>query len=196
MKVQIEEVDQVCRDGSIVPIEAVTTLVADAGRRVTAIIGISRDITERKQAELELGQWNRALQFISSADSLLVHTIDEQTLTDQICAVITRAGVYRMAWIRYAMHDEAKSVPPVSSCGFEDGFLETINPTWADTDRGRGPIGTAIRMGWYCCPRNIPGDIAFDPWREAATPRDISPPSPSRWNQMAPSSVRSISTAQ
>jgi PAS domain S-box-containing protein len=171
VKVQIEEVDQVRRDGSIVPTEAVTTLMADADRRVTTIIGISRDITERKQAGMELSQRNRALQLISSADSLLVHATDEQTLTDQICAMIIRTGGYRMAWIGYAMHDEAKSIRPVSSSGFEDGYLETINLTWADTDRGRGPTGTAIRTGRYCRARNNPGDIAFGPWREAATHR-------------------------
>ncbi|MDD5170170.1 MAG: PAS domain S-box protein [Syntrophales bacterium] len=47
------EVDQFCKDGSPVTAEVVTTLIADEGGEVTVILGVSRDITERKQAEEE-----------------------------------------------------------------------------------------------------------------------------------------------
>ena len=50
-RVQIHEMDQVRKDGSVVPTEVVTTLIMDAGRRVVHIQGVSRDITERKKAE-------------------------------------------------------------------------------------------------------------------------------------------------
>jgi PAS domain S-box-containing protein len=50
-RTQTHELVQTCRDGSTVPTEVVTTLVANASGRVTHIQGVSRDITERKQAE-------------------------------------------------------------------------------------------------------------------------------------------------
>ena len=43
-----------------------------------------------------------------------------------------------------------KSVRPAAYSGFEQGYLETLRITWADTDRGRGPTGTAIRTGQPC----------------------------------------------
>ncbi|MDD1730039.1 MAG: PAS domain-containing protein [Methanospirillum sp.] len=50
-RVQITEIYQTCKDGSIVPTEVVTTLVQDQNGNVVEIIGVSRDITERKEAE-------------------------------------------------------------------------------------------------------------------------------------------------
>jgi K+-sensing histidine kinase KdpD len=76
-----------------------------------------------------------------------------------------------MVWIGYAEHDEAKSVRPVAFSGFEGGYLETLNLTWADTERGRGPTGTAIRTGKIAACRNMLTDPAFEPWREEAIKR-------------------------
>jgi PAS domain S-box-containing protein len=46
------EVDQTRKDGTIVPIEVATTLVTDASGRVTHLQGVTRDISERRRAEL------------------------------------------------------------------------------------------------------------------------------------------------
>jgi PAS domain S-box-containing protein len=58
----ITEIDQPRKDGTIVPTEVVTTLLTDAEGRVTAILGVSRDITGRRQAELALRQLNETLE--------------------------------------------------------------------------------------------------------------------------------------
>jgi PAS domain S-box-containing protein len=47
----LAEIDQVHKDGSIIPTEVVTTLITDANGALTEILGVTRDITERKQAE-------------------------------------------------------------------------------------------------------------------------------------------------
>lgn len=39
---------------------------------------------------------------------------------------------------------------PVAEAGFGQGCLETRRVTWADTERGRGPTGTAVRTGRPC----------------------------------------------
>ena len=56
------------KDGTIVDTEVVTTLVTDAGGRVTHLQGVSRDVTVRKQAEEELrrvSHWLEHTQRIS-----------------------------------------------------------------------------------------------------------------------------------
>ena len=55
-RTQVNRVDQLRRDGSIVPTEVVTTLVANPEGRVTEILGVTRDITERIEAEARLMQ--------------------------------------------------------------------------------------------------------------------------------------------
>lgn len=53
-RVWVTEIFQLRKDGSTVPTEAVTTLVADDHGNAVEIIGVSRDITERKEAEAKL----------------------------------------------------------------------------------------------------------------------------------------------
>ncbi|HEX3014291.1 MAG TPA: PAS domain S-box protein [Methanobacterium sp.] len=71
----------------------------------------------------------------------------------------------------YPHEDEAKTVRPVAYSGFEEGYLETLNITWADTECGRGPTGTAIRTGKPSACKNMYLDPKFEPWRENAIKR-------------------------
>ena len=129
------------------------------------------DVTERKRAETELRRKNRALATISNSNQALLRAQDETALLNEICRICVETGGYRMAWIGYAEHDAAQSVRPVAQCGFEDGYLDAVNISWADTERGRGPTGTAIRTSQVCLARNIPGDPSYAPWRAAAIQR-------------------------
>ena len=76
-----------------------------------------------------------------------------------------------MVWIGYAENDENKTVRPVAYSGYEEGYLETMQLTWADNERGRGPTGTAIRTGQPSMCRNMLTDPAFTPWRAEAIKR-------------------------
>jgi signal transduction histidine kinase len=71
----------------------------------------------------------------------------------------------------YAENDPGKTVRPVESYGFEEGYLETLNITWADSERGQGPTGTAIRTGQVTLCRHMLTDPRFAPWREEALRR-------------------------
>ena len=53
-RISVVELDNKCRDGSIVTTEAVATLVTDDRGRVREVLGVTRDITERKRAEQAL----------------------------------------------------------------------------------------------------------------------------------------------
>ena len=73
-----------------------------------------------------------------------------------------------MAWVGYAEHDGAKSVRPVAWTGTEEEDITKLGITWADTERGRGPTGTAIRSGRTCWIRDYTTDPQVAPWRENA----------------------------
>ena len=129
-------------------------------------------LQERKQAENELRNINRALRLTSLCNQEMVRATDETALLQTICKIAVEHGGYRMAWVGFAEQDEAKSVRPVAQAGFEEGYLDTVNITWADTELGRGPTGKAIRTGQTVLARNIPTDPAFvGPWRAAAIQR-------------------------
>jgi PAS domain S-box-containing protein len=62
MRVMVHEMDQVCKDGSIIHTEVVTTLMTNDQGRVNEILGVSRDITERKLAQQEIARLNEELE--------------------------------------------------------------------------------------------------------------------------------------
>lgn len=114
---------------------------------------------------------NRSLKTLSAGNRAVVRADNEQTLLAEMCRIIVEIGGYRLAWVGYAEQGPGKTVRPVAQAGYEEGYLATLNLTWADTERGRGPTGTAIRTGQPCIARNIQTDPAFVPWREEARKR-------------------------
>jgi PAS domain S-box-containing protein len=58
----VSEVEQPCKDGSIVATEVTTTFLRDAAGRIDRILGVSRDITERRRAEAEIHALNESLE--------------------------------------------------------------------------------------------------------------------------------------
>jgi PAS domain S-box-containing protein len=129
------------------------------------------DITEQKRAEEELHQLNRTLQALSHSSQAMMHAKDESEYLEEVCNIIVKDCGHTMVWIGFAENDENKTVRPVAYAGFEQGYLETLKITWADTERGRGPTGTAIRTGKPSMCRNMLTDPAFRPWREQAIKR-------------------------
>jgi PAS domain S-box-containing protein len=62
VRVMTHEIDQLKKDGTIVHTEVVTTLMKDDTGKVTEILGVSRDISERKQAQREIARLNEVLE--------------------------------------------------------------------------------------------------------------------------------------
>ena len=145
--------------------------VFDEAGRFLGYRGVGRHITERKRAEENLRRLNRELRAISDCNQALLRATDEPTLLTNICRIVCEEAGYRMAWVGYAEQDEAKSVRPVAWAGAEGGYLTSAGVTWADTDRGRGPTGTAIRSGQSCCIQDFATDPRLAPWRESALQR-------------------------
>ncbi len=158
------------RDGRMFPVEHINTPLVNQGTVVGAVV-VFRDITERKQNEEALHRLNRELRAISDCNQVLVRAEDEQTLLNDICRIICDEAGYRMAWVGYTEHDEAKTVRPVAWAGAEDGYLATVNVTWADTERGWGPTGTAVRTEASAYIQDFTTDPKAVPWREDAVLR-------------------------
>jgi PAS domain S-box-containing protein len=134
--------------------------------------GVVVDVTDLKREEAKLQRVNRALKTLSECNQALVRAQDEATLVSDLCRILVEHGGYRMAWIGFAEQDAAKSVRPVAQTGFQEGYLNQVSITWADSERGRCPTGTAIRKGKPVIGRDITTDPLFDPWREA--PQQLS----------------------
>jgi len=157
-----------------------TVFYADIGGATTIshgrrwLVGFFADVTDRKRAEEELYGVNRALRTLSLSNEALVRASDESSLFESVCRILVEQGGYRLAWVGLAEQDDQKTVRPVAQAGYEQEYLETVQITWADTERGRGPTGTAIRTGRPVIANDFSTDSDFTPWREQATKRGFA----------------------
>jgi len=119
----------------------------------------------------EIIRLNRALRVLSRCNKVLVRSEEESQLLLEICRTIVETGNYRMAWVGYAGQDSDKTVRPVAEYGIDEGYLDALDITWADTERGRGPTGTAIRTGMPQINQDFLHNLALLPWREDAVKR-------------------------
>jgi len=126
------------------------------------------EIAERKRTEQALQHLNRELQAISNCNQTLMRAEEEQTLLNEICHLICDKAGYRMAWVGYAEHDDAKTVRPVAWAGTEDGYPAIADLTWADTGLGLGPSGVAIRSGESVCIQDFAAEPQTAPWTKSA----------------------------
>ncbi|MGO8735498.1 MAG: PAS domain S-box protein [Terriglobia bacterium] len=159
------------RDGHTTPVVYNASVYKDENGSVIGVFAAARDITERKRAEAELRRVNRALQALTECNEAMVRASEESDLLEKVCRLLVEVGGFRLVWVGYAEQDEAKSVRAVAHAGFEEGYLATLNLTWADEERGRGPTGEAIRTGQPCQARNLLEDPKVVPWRAEATRR-------------------------
>jgi diguanylate cyclase (GGDEF)-like protein/PAS domain S-box-containing protein len=135
------------------------------------MLDVGKEIPAPGPEERACARLIRELRAVSSCNQTLMRAVDEQALLDDICRIVCQEAGYRMAWVGFAENDEAKTVRPVASAGFADGYVERVAVTWADTERGRGPIGTAIRTGRTVCLQDYASDPEGAPWRAEALQR-------------------------
>jgi PAS domain S-box-containing protein len=102
-RIVTEEVEYLRKDGTTVPTETVTKLLTDEHGKVRHVLGISRDIAERKRAEEALRQANEAvakaeahyrLMFNSVSDAVFVHKLGENGLPGRYLEVNDSACRY------------------------------------------------------------------------------------------------------
>jgi PAS domain S-box-containing protein len=157
-------------DGTRFPSEVTSVVFKGTDGQLRASV-IVHDISERKKKEAELHQLNRTLRAHSHSDQALVRASTEAEYLDEVCRIVVQECGYAMVWIGFAEDDDDKTVRPAAYAGFDREYLDSLHITWADTERGRGPTGTAIRTGRPGIVHNMLTDPNFAPWREEALQR-------------------------
>ena len=155
--------------------EAVNTgmaFLSKLGRMISRLsysnISLARSLEERRRQALQLEALNRTLRARINCERALIESTDEEALMHTVCQIFLRDFGHKMVWIGYAEEDDARSIRPVASAGIDDGYLASLQLSWADTEHGSGPIGAAIRTGQMSACHNMLTDPDCAPWREQA----------------------------
>lgn len=161
----------ISKGGAKVPIDDSGSPIRDQDGKVTGVVLVFHDISERKKGEEALYKLNRHLRAISDSDEALMHANEETKFTKEVCNIIVKDCGYALVWVGFAENDKEKTVRPVAFAGFDEGYVDALRVTWDEkSERGRGPTGTVIRTGKpYVC--NMKSDVNFNPWRAQADKR-------------------------
>jgi signal transduction histidine kinase/CheY-like chemotaxis protein len=135
---------------------------------VIGVAVLAEDVTNQRRAEAHQRRLYREMRAISRCNEVMIRVTDEQELLDEVCRIVCDDAGYRLAWVGYVEHDEAKTIRPVASAGAGEGELERSGITWAETPRGMGPTGVAARTGRTSFIQNLETDPLAAPWREDA----------------------------
>lgn len=127
-------------------LEATKTPVYDRDGVVIGTAGISRDITDRKQAQEKVARLTRLYAILLQANQAIMRRITRQQLFEDVCRLAVSHGKLRAAFIRVANGD-----PHQVQTGFFGGSEEEQADLRLVTDSdlldGPGPTGKALREG-------------------------------------------------
>jgi PAS domain S-box-containing protein len=97
-----------------------------------------------QQVEAGWRHTERALRAVATSNEVLNRATTEAELLQEVCRMIVDAGGYRLAWIGQVEYDEQKTIRPLAQAGCPEDYLDETKTTWAETEWGSGPTGTAI----------------------------------------------------
>ena len=167
--IRYDDLPLVAKDGTRFSVEFVSSAYDCEGIQV--IQCNIRDNIKRHLAEIALIATTRALKMLSESNVALLSAETESTLLSEYCRIAVQTGGYVMAWVGLAEEGGNRSVRPISSFGRDDGYLELVNVSWAESDRGNGPSGRAIRSGQVQFSDAVASDSTMTPWRDEALKR-------------------------
>jgi len=161
------------KNGTMVWTEVAVSPMYDRTGQFIEFVGISRNIADRKAAEVALNlrttQLNRLNQLyaaLNQINQVVLASPTRQVLLDKICEAMVEHGPFSAAWIGWndpltcEVNIEAKHG---DRSGYFDGNLVRSD----DTPQGQGPAGRAIREGHTCVANDFLGPIPPSPWRDA-----------------------------
>ena len=89
-KIRTDNLDEVHKNGKIVKVEVVTTILADQNGKAASILGMSRDITRRKLVEESLRNANQELKLYIQTIEKLRDELLHQAITDSLTGLYNR----------------------------------------------------------------------------------------------------------
>jgi PAS domain S-box-containing protein len=168
------EIKHTKANGQRIVVDSRWALQAGRNGEPPSFIEVNRDITAKKIGEEEFRKVDRALRTLSEFNQAMVRQSDEMEMLRQACKIVAHVGGYRLVWVGFANQDENKTVSPVASAGYDNGYLEQARITWADDERGQGPCGVSIRTGKLSVSQNAESNPVFSPWRFEALKRGFA----------------------
>jgi PAS domain S-box-containing protein len=157
------------RDGSVFDAHVTTTPFYSEDGRIAGYVGISYDVTERKQAQRRIERSNRALQMLSRCNELVARCDAEAELAQGACDAILEIGGFRIVQLAYAQAGENRNFTLRAHAGAGEDLMMGLRLSWSEAEvGGGGPAARAVRSGQPVFVRDALADPEFAPWVDNA----------------------------
>lgn len=140
------ETERIRKNGDGVTVSFSATAFRDAGGKVSGILSILADITERKRAEERIRKLNRTLAMLSDINQAIVRIREPQELFEKACIIAVEKGNFSLAWFGL-LDDSTQMIRPVASAGKSGDYLEKINISLKGEPKNYCPVDSALRKG-------------------------------------------------
>jgi len=179
-------------DGIEFLVEESGEYIFDANGDVKTMMGVVKDVTDKKKSELNLvlhrdhleelvrhrttalieseretNNVNRSLHMLSRCNMAIVHANDERQLLTDLCQQICECGNFLLAWVGLLPKEPNPVLVPVAQFGHSSGYLKSIQTSWSIEQKTKaGPIYSAISTAQTQLSLNYGSDPASVLWRE------------------------------
>lgn len=150
-----------------------------SGQEFAGAVLMAVDISERRQQEKDLERQRDELDTLNQINELLLAVARDlfespmqEDIEQTVCGRLAASDLYQFAWIGKPEEDGNQLVCDTVA-GADDDYVESITVMTNETENGQGPAGRAFRTGAVQVSQDVQADPTFEPWREAATARNI-----------------------
>ncbi|MBW2630493.1 MAG: transporter substrate-binding domain-containing protein [Deltaproteobacteria bacterium] len=123
-RIRTLELEHICKDGSAIWVEMKVSALRDPDGRWVGILGVTRDITNRKKAEEKIKHLNLVLSAIRNVNQIVVTEKDRGHLIQRACDNLTETRGYYNSWI--VLLDEAGRYVTSAEAGLGKDFLPMV----------------------------------------------------------------------
>lgn len=117
--------------------------------------------------EAHLRKLVRIYALLSDVNQTIVRVREPTALFEAACRMAVEKGGFRMAWIGL-LDPQTRQIKPVAHAGVSNGYLDKLDLTLDESERGRGPTPDALRAGQHVVVNDIEEDPRPVPWRADA----------------------------
>jgi PAS domain S-box-containing protein len=143
----------------------------NASGQIYALLGVARDVTERRRAEERIRQLNRVYAVLIDINQIIVRHRDTVPMLREACRIAVSKGGFKMAAVILVdPSDGVLHVAALDGAGDDPSLRAVLAEHVSNSDCVF--TGQALRTGGHGVCNDIAGDPRAQPWRADALARD------------------------